>query len=301
MAETVFSLESAYPYLKEKGFGYICDECAKLHTSNGKRECTLRRGRIIIFLEGKGLLDDFIKKCWPNGMPQKVKKNIPRCRKFYNDNINGIDRAKRVRNGASVRSRDVKQEHQNNDSLSEPYEKIVQEAKKIIILINKYRTKNRMKPVFKESDILELWTDIENLCISDASFLKFIKSLYIFFREKTRDKNQNYRNKNDHYFIWRFPDVFWKRDKITKRNMDNICIIRSEYFHSEIDEQESESQKPEKKSFLDVVEELTGRRYIPETTKDFQELQIGVMKQFESAMEILLQMVKDELNHSTNH
>jgi hypothetical protein len=124
---------------------------------------------------------------------------------------------------------------------------MVREAKKYIILINKYRTKNRMKPVFKESGILELWNDIENLCISDASFVIFIKSLYIIFREKTRDINQKNKNKNDHYYIWRFSEVFWKKDEITKRSMDNICIIRNEYLHSEEDQQESEDKKPERK------------------------------------------------------
>jgi hypothetical protein len=180
---------------------------------------------------------------------------------------------------------------------SQTYKKIVQKAKDLIILINEYRTKNSMKPVFKESGILKLWRDIENMCESDSSFVIFIKSLYILFREKTRDKNQDYKNKNDHYYIYRFPDIFWEKDKITKRSMDNICIIRNNYFHSDEDEQDSKSQKLEKRSFLDVVYELTLKeQQLPEFKKDFQEFQFKIMKQFEEAMKELLQMVKDDLN-----
>jgi hypothetical protein len=180
---------------------------------------------------------------------------------------------------------------------SKTYKIMVRKAKDHIILINEYRTKNKMKPIFKESGILKLLDGIESLCVSEASFVLFIKNLYILYREKTRDKNTNYKNKNDHYYIYRFPEIFWEDEKITRHSMDNICIIRNVYLHSEDEEQESKNQKPEKKSFLEVVYELTLKEQkLPELREDFQELQYKIIEQFEEAMRELLQMVKDELN-----
>ena len=182
----------------------------------------------------------------------------------------------------------------NYDTISEKaYDIIYQKAEELIHKINEYGKKGKKrKLIFNESGMIGLLRNIKKYCYSRESFMSFILSLYILFKEKTRDKNQNYKNKTDHYYIYRFPDVFWEKNKITKQNMDNIVILRTEYSHS--DEVDYNIQKQDK-TFLDVVEELTGRKNnIPETTEEFQELQTKLMLQFVNALEELLQMVKNE-------
>jgi len=178
---------------------------------------------------------------------------------------------------------------------TESYGMIVQNVKKLVNQINEYGKKGKnKKPIFKESGLLRLLMNIENLCASRESFESFASSLYQLFREKTRDKNPNYKSKNDHYYTYRFPDDFWKKDNLTKRCMDSVCIIRNEFQHTE--DHEDEGQKYEKeKEYIDVIEELTDRRLIPDSIEDYQNLQIGELKLFENALQDLLQMVKEEL------
>jgi hypothetical protein len=81
---SVFPLTSVYSYLNEKGFEHIRDETDGLYTPDGsKRDQTLRRGRIILFLEEKGLLTDFIEKYWSEGKSPKGRYNINYCRNYY--------------------------------------------------------------------------------------------------------------------------------------------------------------------------------------------------------------------------
>ena len=181
-----------------------------------------------------------------------------------------------------------------NDLYSLEYSELFQQIKKLITKINEHGKKGKRKiSIFKETGMLGLLDDIEKLCITRESFKSFISSLYILYREKTRCKNNNYRANSDHYYIYSFPDKFWEKDRITKCSMDNIIILRTEYLHS--DEEDTDRKTEKKKSFIDVVEEITGKRYIPESAEDFRELQAGVMNQFRDAMEELLNMVKDDL------
>jgi len=178
---------------------------------------------------------------------------------------------------------------------TESYEMIVQNVKKLINQINEHGEKGQnKKPIFRESGMLRLLMNIERFCTSRESFESFASSLYQLFREKTRDKNPSYKNKNDHYYTYRFPEDFWKKDNLTKRCMDNVCIIRNEFQHTE--DHEDKGQKYEKeKQYIDVIKELTDNKYLPDGVEDYQKLQIGELKQFENALQDLLQMVRKEL------
>jgi hypothetical protein len=272
------------------------------------------RGIIISFLKINDLLDDFINEHWPQG--KNSEKVIRCCIEYEQDekrrpnpstakekpkrDINHQSGEKISNSNLTKASNTSINENSSlhNNSFSNKYESIYQQVETLVDQINKYSIKSiKKKPIFKGSDILGLLREIKKYCTSRESFISFILSLYILYREKTRDINPNYKNKNDYYYIYRFPENFWGKDKITMCSMENIIIIRTEYSHSDEEDDEFMSQKRKKreKSFLDVVEELTNKKYIPETTEDFQELQIEVMKQFADAMEVLLQMVKNEL------
>jgi len=90
-SKTVFPLEEAYVFLEEKGYGNVHSEVLKLHTYNGKRESTVRRGYIILFMEKKGMLNEFLEKYWPDGKTTG-KINMQYCINFYHkvDSIKGI-------------------------------------------------------------------------------------------------------------------------------------------------------------------------------------------------------------------
>jgi len=220
----------------------------------------------------------------------KIRYRLPRKKRIEKQNLNEKYGTSVVKKSIIVKEKII---NSNSQTSSEIYSLLIQKVHKLIIQINEYGKKGKMKrTIFKGAEILGLLDDIKNICTSRDSFKSFVSSLYILYREKTRSKNQNYINKNDHYYKYSFPDIFWEKEKITKKCMDNIIIIRTEYFHS--DDDENLSQKTGK-SFLDVIKELTDRRHIPETVEEFQVLQIKIINQFVGALEELLQMIKNEL------
>jgi len=81
-----FPLTLVKPYLVEKGFEHIYYESDKIPTPKNTQRSTLRRGRIIIFLEEKGLLADFIEKHWSDVETKKREAEIKICKNWYYKN-----------------------------------------------------------------------------------------------------------------------------------------------------------------------------------------------------------------------
>jgi len=84
----VFPLNSVKPYLENMDYEHIYNDSDTVPISNEDRRSSFRRGRIIIFLEEKGKLSDFITKHWPEGSTREGLNNINTCKNWYYKNIN---------------------------------------------------------------------------------------------------------------------------------------------------------------------------------------------------------------------
>jgi len=62
-----FPLRKVYQFLSENGFSYEADEIRKSQEKFKSYKSTLRRAKLLNFLDSKGILDKFIEKYWPSG------------------------------------------------------------------------------------------------------------------------------------------------------------------------------------------------------------------------------------------
>jgi hypothetical protein len=179
---------------------------------------------------------------------------------------------------------------QNNISSSEPYEKIVQEAKELIRLINQ-NCKNLGKvPIFKESELFELLIDIEKICTSKEGFEVFSSSLYKLVVENPRDKNPNFKKTGGHFYEYRYSKYsieFWKDNTITKDFIDDVKTIRHEFAHTKLE------KKTPVKTKAEVLQKYLGSNIEPRLLEKYQEFQFGVLKEFVSFLNKLLEMVEN--------
>ena len=167
------------------------------------------------------------------------------------------------------------------DSHEKPYE-ITQRVRKLILSINEIHEFNNKKPVFVLSSLFKLWEDIEKQCGSKSEYKDFVEAIYKVIRETTRYKNPKYRNSNDQYYISTYPTNFTKNDPEMINFIRIVNVLRHYYVHDEIGQT------------ADVYEELLGNRSGPQTTEDFQNLQVEVLKRFEKAMKKLFSIVSGE-------
>jgi hypothetical protein len=173
--------------------------------------------------------------------------------------------------------------------ISETSTGIAQRIRKIILKINEICESNKRKPIFNESDLFKLWGNIENSCTSENEYKNFAETLYRVLKETTRYKNPNYKTKDDRFYIFRLPEGFIKNNPTTTYFIFIVNAFRHYYVHGETGK------------IADVYEELLGRRSGPDLSEDYEKLQIEVLKQFETSMNILLEMVKNDLNRPQNH
>jgi len=185
----------------------------------------------------------------------------------------------------------------DSTSFPEAY-KIAQKAEDKKNKINK-DCMNHKKPLLFENiqEESEIWKNIRTPCVNHDDFGRFIRALYMLFFDTTKDKEhtENLMNKGKPNYIKRLPRDFTKSNTPTWHFMDIIGILRHTFGEGH---PESKLQLPEWKiSKSDALQELVNSRFEPQTTKEYQILQIEILKLFEESMERLDQMVKKELKN----
>lgn len=78
-----FPLRYAYHFMTDKGFGEKAEE---IRTSKDKYKSytsTLRRAKLVNFLESKQLLDDFVDSYWPSGKTEKGQSQLNGLRRIF--------------------------------------------------------------------------------------------------------------------------------------------------------------------------------------------------------------------------
>jgi len=320
---SVFPLKSAYPYLKNIDSEHIYYETDKMNTPDGKRKSTLRRGRIILFLEEKGLLADFIDKFWLEGRTTKEgKSNIESCKNFYfkvsenninKENIVAKPEEKQVQNveknnlyekESSNTSQTILKKTSlisNNDNSSnlqsstltkssscEQLEGIVRETKELIRLVNQNRKNSGKNLVFKETDLFEVLLDIEKRCLNSESLNVFSSALYKLVVESSRYENPNFRY-TGYFHESNYPKDIWKEPAMLDF-INDVKTIRHEFAHTKSDKKESKKRKAE------VLNKYLCNMKEPRLPEKFLEFQTGILAEFVNFLKKLLQYVEDELN-----
>ena len=84
-------LRYAYRFLNEQGHSEIADEIRSSRDRFKSYTATLRRAKVVNFLDEKGLLREFVEKYWVNGGTQKGQNQIKRLRRLYESYLNGSD------------------------------------------------------------------------------------------------------------------------------------------------------------------------------------------------------------------
>jgi len=161
--------------------------------------------------------------------------------------------------------------------------KIAQNIREIILSINENCKLQKKKDIFDQAALFKLWGNIEKACKNKSDFKDFAENLYKLLRETTRYKNPNKKNRDDPHYIFLIPDNFIKKDP-TKHFWDIVNTLRHYFVHDEIG------------NIADVYKELLDISSGPETSEDYIKLQIKVLKLFENAMKLLLDMVKNDIN-----
>jgi hypothetical protein len=164
--------------------------------------------------------------------------------------------------------------------------KIADETEEYYELINKNCKNNSKPPIFiLGSEVtLGIWKNIRTPCTSRDDFGRFIRGLYQFMLDATKD-----RDPISGLEIKRLPKDFMRHNSTTKYFFD---IVR--YFRHFIGgaHQEEKFKNYEKQFYVDVLQNLLGSKNEPQTKEEFSKLQIEVLKLFKNAMYDLLQIVK---------
>jgi hypothetical protein len=176
-----------------------------------------------------------------------------------------------------------------NKPLSDEPDKIVERIIDRIEEINQIY-KNLNKHLIFQDSVYKLSRIIKKLCTSEGQFINFTLKLYIMIYETTREENSNDYTKGKPIFY--LPEEFYKNGTSTKHFMVIVGTLRHHYAHFEPEYKE----QIKKISWGDVLNELLGNRNEPKSKEDFQKLQIEVLKRFETSMDKLLEIVKNELN-----
>jgi len=178
-------------------------------------------------------------------------------------------------------------ENKNETSTKQLHE-IVQRIKEYIIKINEIHESYKGDSLFNENGSTKLWRDIEKNCIDYISIDRFAMSLRILIFDKTQERNPKYTKDNRKpFYKSRYPKRYLENETV-KYFMHNIVAkLRNKVAH-------------ELKLNPDVLEELLNIRALTEQ-KEYQKLQIEILKRFEDSMKILLEILKKELKHSQNH
>jgi hypothetical protein len=173
--------------------------------------------------------------------------------------------------------------------------KLVQNAEQYETQIYKNCRNYRKEPIFERvPETKEIWNDIKTFVTSRDDFGKFIRALYMLIFETTKDEDPKNKFENGKPKpIYRLPKEFVRLNTETKRFMDIVDILRHTFGEAHTP---SKLKIPEwKVSYPDALEQLLGSRFEPQSYKEFQKLQIEILKRFENAMKILLEIVKNEL------
>lgn len=84
-------LRYAYQFLNEKGYSEKADEISLSRDRFKSYTSTLRRAKIVNFLDEKGLLEEFIDEYWQNGNTLKGQNQIKGLKRLYESYLNGSD------------------------------------------------------------------------------------------------------------------------------------------------------------------------------------------------------------------
>ena len=184
----------------------------------------------------------------------------------------------------------------NPNKKKDMFSKTIKNAKQYETQIYKNCKNYQKKPIFERvPETKEIWDDIEIFVKSRDDFGKFIRALYKLIFETTKDEDPNNKFENGRPKpIYRLPKNFVKAKTETKQFMDIVDILRHTLGEAHTP---SKLKIPEwKTSYPDALYTLVKSKDEPQSSGEFKKLQIEVSKRFESAMKILLEMVKNDLN-----
>lgn len=77
---TVLPLKKAYPFGEQHGLGKEINALREMEIEWDSYSSSLRRGYVIELFEEKGLLEQFLQECWPEGLTDWGHRELQRCR-----------------------------------------------------------------------------------------------------------------------------------------------------------------------------------------------------------------------------
>jgi len=163
---------------------------------------------------------------------------------------------------------------------------LAEKAEEHIISINTH-CDNLKRPIIFELPYESgtYWKDIKTLCMSKKDFSGFSRALYLIICETTK----GYDKYSDKYVtLNRIPDTF----KTPNRDFFDMIDTLRQVFVGHI--QSKLYRGGIKKSYPDILETLLGSKNEPQTTEEFQKMQIEVLKSLEKTMKDLLQFVQKQ-------
>jgi len=118
-------LRYAYQFLGENGFSKEADEIRTSQEKYKSYKSTLRRAKLVNFLDAKGTLDEFIEKYWPSGKTSKGQNQLKGLRRLFDSYSNdaGIEEDEIEEEGEGTSfayEEDLKNYLANNLSIIEP-------------------------------------------------------------------------------------------------------------------------------------------------------------------------------------
>lgn len=84
-------LRYAYEFLDKKGFSEKADEIRTSRDRYKSYTSTLRRAKLVKFLESKNLLDEFIEKYWPSGKTEKGQSQLKGLGRIFDSFISSAE------------------------------------------------------------------------------------------------------------------------------------------------------------------------------------------------------------------
>ena len=277
----------AYDFLTDKKFQDIIDKMEEIKPGN--RSSSARRGLFIIKCKEKEILQEFIDNYWPFGKTKsgekaiesyiqhyykytEIKQEPTKNNKANPTNTNSVKKPTShqspIKSTIDSRFIPVQQDEYHSKSLE-----IAQRCEKLVRNINKIRN------IFDNSQ-KDLWLDIREPCKSESDFIKSITDLCILVKEKTRDRNPNFKpgTKNGPYYTDRFPD-----NSLIEQFKKDVEIIRNYHLH--------EADKDIKIKYIKIFNEFTKIDREPINKEEFQRFQDNILSKFESALKELFEML----------
>jgi hypothetical protein len=184
----------------------------------------------------------------------------------------------------------ISNEKAQSETLVPEASRISEQAEGLVYDINILRRNFNKKPVFApDIETQDLWKNIRTPCKDRDNFSKFLSSLYKLIYETSKDTDPNTQRERS---MERFPKQFWKNYDKDKHIFAIIGTLRhtlgDAHSYSKLD------GKTQKK-YSEILKELKDNKFEPKSAKDFQRMQIEVLKRLVIALQDLYLTVKHEL------